>query len=250
VAGFENRNSDHEPPKSLPKDLISEEELIKLRIRINQSPNTKLYLRQSALEFPLFKDAAAGYLNGVVISLVDADQVTTKSVAQLPPDARLIWEVLNDAETKSYGEFLSDNTLSQKTPEFLKNHPEFTNKIFIYLAVGGKSQPNPKDSYPDPQWFQDHKVLLSPYRFQTSFSGNLRGFVLRHEIYHYGNESFDLSYILTERKADTLAFESIAQAWKKYKETGDSSGYSFVFVNKEGIMITANLKDQEAVAKI
>lgn len=42
----------------------------------------------------------------------------------------------------------------------------------------------------------------------------------------------------SEYEADTLMFNSIVDAWDKYQKTGDSSGYPFVFVTPEGIIIT------------
>lgn len=59
-----------------------------------------------------------------------------------------------------------------------------------------------------------------------------------------GGGLFAAKKVHNERDTDHIALETILKAWKKYQETGDTIGYPFVFVTKEGITITKNITKQ------
>lgn len=59
--------------------------LIAANIRIYPTPNVQLYLRRSALDIPLFKDAQAGTFNHVSIVLVDSERLFPQDVFQNTP---------------------------------------------------------------------------------------------------------------------------------------------------------------------
>jgi|SRR3989344_938306 len=253
--------------KELPNGILSDEELAAARIRIHQTPHTRLYLKQSALaQFPLFQDAARGQLAEVVIVLVDSPNIDWEASQKFPQDARLVWqapadakrlisqlksrfaeydlptstpeEILDDLYGQRLGEMITKNTLLRLAPDFLKKHPEFSKKVYVFLAVGGNLKPNPADSYFDPNTLKDYELPESPYdhRFQFAAAAKYRGFILEHEIAHYNpNSNQDYS----EYQADTITFNALTNAWQKYSQTGDSSGYAFVFVNDLGITYTA-----------
>lgn len=279
--------------KELPADILTDEELTDAHIQVYASLDTQLLIRKSALELPLFKDAAEGKLNQVVIAL--ADNLSWNATRKLPEDARLVWDSITESPEENYqsmlkwykdksasneeseeskrkaqteidrmlsnpsewieghkaisfawGYHLRTNTISgyswitgDKAKNFLKEHPELDNRIYIFLGVGGRLAPNPNQSFLNPEQVkksassQQAFVRGDSYRFESPSSG----FALRHEIGHYPGNS--------EYQADAFALESIEEAWKKYKEGKDDSGYSFVFINPKGTTITQNTPANE-----
>lgn len=130
---------------------------------------------------------------------------------------------------------------AEKREKLIQKNPELENKIFIFLAVGGRQKPHPSYSYPQPEQFKEwpwipqlrEKGKEEPYhRWQVPFTA---GTALRHEIHHYQGIGEEMA---SEYPTDTKVLESITSAWEKYKTAGDSSGYPFVFVTKEGITVT------------
>jgi len=259
-----------EPRKDkMPDDLLSEEELKTAHIKIYQTRHTQLYLQQSALDqFPLFTDAKSGQLKEVVIVLVDHPKIDWIASEKMPEEAKLLWQalphtknVISKIQTKvadrqssptteilskwleriagdRYGEIIDPKTISRLAPEFLKTHPEYQHKVFVFLAVGGQSQPKPGESLPDPNLIKESELKeanLGNYRFESDFTSQFRGFVLRHEIGHYEPET---GVNLSEYQADTASYNILLAAWQKYQETGDSGGFAFVFVTNEGIIYT------------
>ena len=144
---------------------------------------------------------------------------------------------LDEVYQNRIGETIIGHILALKNPQFLKNHPQFATRVYVYLAVGGDLKPSPHSSYPNPREFKKHDSSQNPsdYRFQFDFARRYRGFILRHETCHWDP---NLGY-LPEYEADTCAFNSLVAAWQKYQETGDTSDYAFVFVNDLGITYTA-----------
>ncbi len=334
-------------PKELPPDVLTEEELKKANIVINQNSNVQLYLRKEALQFQLFADAAEGRIDGVVISLIDHDRLSWNAVGKLPLDARIAWQafefhpseypeyywqelakywqeassyyqkqmsesqrrinfyqspegsqpleggdrneliqeelqiqqevkqelertkqelaILEDRKraiehyaqdppvapqgmfngpggfTDEYLQLITDlSPQTRRRIAFLKSHPEWRKKAYIYLSVGKEYAPKPSQSYPNPEWFEqypDGEVFIKSEKVP------LPGFIFRHEIAHYeenkgGEES--------EKETDRIAFEKVVQAWRKYQQSGDTSGYPFVFVTPEGITITKKIGNSKS----
>ncbi len=236
-------------PRELPSDVLSEETLKRAKIKIYQAPEIKLYLRESALQFPLFQDAAKGKLDQVVIVLVDHPKIDTDASQGLKEDAKvLIQQVLNYSQgtidrRNVLGLMLSGRSLVNGVgPEFLKENPQFANKVYIYLAVGGDLKPDPGESFPNPHQFEKHKSsLLGSIAYDRKSMTKSRGFVLNHEIHHYN----PLGDAHGELATDLLTVDHIAGAWRKYQETGDTAGYPFVFVTNKGITITADLHQNQ-----
>lgn len=116
--------------------------------------------------------------------------------------------------------------------KILSSHPEWFNKAYIYLAVRGGSLPHPSQSFPGPSQF----TLYTSDKPRVFAERVLPGFIFRHEAAHYENDSDNKEE--RERMANLIAYERLMEAWKNYKENGDSSGYAFVFVNFTGVTIT------------
>lgn len=73
-SGDKEKKSNGKEKVDLPKDVLSEEELRKNHIRIEQTEETQMHLRKSALkDFKIFKDASEGKLDEVVVVLVPRD---------------------------------------------------------------------------------------------------------------------------------------------------------------------------------
>ncbi len=107
------------------------------------------------------------------------------------------------------------------------------NKAYIYLCVGGDSEPNPTQSYPGPEQFS---IFTNKDSYTVFAKDNLPGFILRHEAGHYEKQDPDKSE--NENLANRVAYERLIEAWKKYQQAGDISGYPFVFVSPRGVTIT------------
>lgn len=119
-----------------------------------------------------------------------------------------------------------------------QEHPELQNKVFIFLAVGGKKKPNPEDSYLAPERYHEMPDIekikeKGGYRFSGPHTA---GSIFRHETYHYNSGEKSNS----EYEADTGGFESIVRAWETKQTTGRTDGYPIVFITAEGITVTKN----------
>lgn len=126
---------------------------------------------------------------------------------------------------------------SYVTGQILKPNKSFRRKAFIYVCVGKDQKPSPDQSLPNPDWF-----VIEGENGPVYLGENNSGFTLRHEIGHYeGKRQESDNEKEREDEADELAYVGIAKAWKQYQETGDTSGYPFVFVTDEGITITKNI---------
>ena len=78
-------------PPGLPKDTISPEQLQRQHIRVIQTEQVKLYLRENISEFQLFNDAKNGKINEAVIVLVDASFLVWNMNNEVPKEARQIF---------------------------------------------------------------------------------------------------------------------------------------------------------------
>lgn len=128
------------------------------------------------------------------------------------------------------GAFTTTKAIESENAGFSQQHPDFGNKAYIFMAVGGGAKPKPFDSWPNPE--EIAKATQADYLY----SSNKAGFALRHEVFHYdpsGQKNAN-----SERDADGLAFESLVFAWHKFRENGDTTGYYFVFKTDEGLIIT------------
>lgn len=85
------------PPEQedLPRDILTLEELAKANIVINQTENTQLFLRRSALDIPVFKDSLDGKIGGVTISLIDGQNVSWDAVKSIPDEASTVFYANN-----------------------------------------------------------------------------------------------------------------------------------------------------------
>jgi len=125
----------------------------------------------------------------------------------------------------------------------LKN--KVKDKVFIFIAVGGKRKPHPNQSYLSPSQFEEIPGAYGPNGYSNGtyrYTGSpTAGWVLRHESSHYVGGSFSRS----EYDADTGMFESVEDAWKR-RQNEDESGYPFVFKTAEGITTTKNIAKQDS----
>lgn len=83
------------PSKEDFSDLLSEEELEAVHIRIYQTPNVKLYLRKGIFDFPLFRDAKEKKLPEVAIVLVDHGSLSWNASERLATQPRIVWQAIN-----------------------------------------------------------------------------------------------------------------------------------------------------------
>lgn len=114
---------------------------------------------------------------------------------------------------------------------FVQNHPQWLAKRYLYISVGGESRPHPLQSYPLPEFSGGYYELPDTHP----------GFITHHEVAHYKE---DEPWVEGEDETDRIAYERLMKAWQKFQETGDTTGYPFVFVTPEGITITKKPPDK------
>lgn len=291
-------------PENLRKELLSDRELTEKHIKIYQAPKTKLYLRRSALQFPLLRDAGERKLDEVVIFLVDHHSLNHHNPQvwdSLPNEVKLMWggfmtedgkkkeveearkyfeakvendqsilerfqdrtglpedfqkaldtlpealkrsrrllkmleenpqealKIINETDRTLLGVTLSGRLLPR---QFLIEHPEFASKVMVGLAVGGKAGPRPEQSYPN-------QIFPLP---------KIPGYTIRHELAHYNAET---QLVHSEEEADKILLEGILEASEKFRQNGDSSGYPFVFVNRQGVTITKKIDNRREIGSV
>lgn len=130
-----------------------------------------------------------------------------------------------------------------------ENHPEWLDRSYFYICVGKQRKPHPSESFQGPNDFDVSKEDRKGLGYHVTPKGKPKdnpnsGFALRHEIGHYGHTP-DKDGIEKEAEADDFAFQTLVAAWEKYNQTDDNSGYSFVFVTKEGLTYTRNLESDK-----
>lgn len=108
-------------------------------------------------------------------------------------------------------------------------HPEWYDKAYLYLAVGGVSKPSIAESYPRPDQFKVDRQYYPEDYIVTE--GRSIGFTLWHEVSHHVSGT-------AEGEADELALKNITDAWEHFRRTGDSSRYPFIFKTDEGLIFT------------
>lgn len=123
---------------------------------------------------------------------------------------------------------------------FVQKHPQWLGKVYIYLSIGGKFEPHPRQSYPSPEFFEVNQEFTKSIGYHVHPKEG-PGFSLHHEVAHYETDEHGIT---GEYESDRIAYERLMKAWQKFQETGDSSGYPFVFVTPEGITITKRPPDK------
>lgn len=132
-----------------------------------------------------------------------------------------------------------------KVRNWVMKHPDWAAKARIWLATGDPNESHPEGSFPSPD-----KYIVTPpddqgYHiglFQPRGEGNpvpgdietypsVRSYVFRHEASHYERGP---GAARSEYEADESAYNSLIAAWNKFQESGDTSGYPFYFVDKQG----------------
>lgn len=379
---------DYSGERRLLPDTLTSEELAANRIRIINSKDTELYLRNEVFDFELFRDAKEGKIDEVVITLVDNDSLawnafgeiddefvrtlgqsiardpekyvdenyesiredslstlesTQKSYQRALSDLKL----LNDGEliptieeeirkleeeglakiTNKIGRELIENQIKamreriqriedgserdilvdsieknrvtiERTQELLDNtndresavnyfsnnsstygqivkanngidfsnsdrftqrqrnlgekldsmEPNWKNKVYVFISVGGRFTPKPEDSYPDPDWYEMYDnsahffAFLNPEAYLVDMAHTRAGapHILRHEVSHYREGK-----LAPERETELRALASMTKASNRYRQEGDSGGYAFVFKNKHGITFAKDARDTD-----
>lgn len=262
-------------PKELPPDTLTDEQLRQANIKVYDTPTIKLHLREGIFDFPVFADAKGQRLKGVTITLADHSTISWAISNHFPEDAKNAWQLVfknpieewkkgqrerglldsnppqlvkDDYYDSIYrGAHLDTRYLIHEYPEFFLQHPELKDRVFLYLAVGDSQKPHPEESYLDPEDIKKHELPekerdawakdfgWEPGTFYRFLDANQPSFVLRHELSHYGGQKIDPN---PELVADTLAFNSLVDAWEKLNHSGDISGYPFVFETDEGLTFT------------
>lgn len=135
-------------PEAIRDDILTAEELEKAHIKIYPTPDVKLYLRRSALEIPIFKDAKDGKINGVVISLVDHDRISWNAIDRLPPDPKSVLQKLRrEKNPKNWPESYWQD-LKKRTQSALNSHQQ-SKKIFtedLAMVISGEREKKVRDN--------------------------------------------------------------------------------------------------------
>lgn len=103
----------------MPSDVLTAEQLQAAHIRINHTPETQLHLRQAALNVPLFRDAASGKIDEVVITLTP-ETISPHTVSQLPKDVKLMYKGLVQPHLSKMVK--DDNKFTNPEKEFIQKH--------------------------------------------------------------------------------------------------------------------------------
>lgn len=135
---------------------------------------------------------------------------------------------LEEAQKSVAGRFIRNKTIVDGLPQ---------TSVYIYLAVGEGSKLSPEGSFPGPDNFQLRSPSAKGYIVEVPHANHYLGYALRHEFSHWNNPDKSNSETVT----DQLAYDSIVKAWDRYQQTGDDSGYPFVFVTKNGLTYTKDL---------
>lgn len=129
---------------------------------------------------------------------------------------------------------------------YIRNHhPSWLKKTYLYVCVGNGKKPHPNQSFLGPDDFEvsedDKKAFGYHVKVKRTMPSSTYtpGFTLRHELGHYGNNP-DQEFVEREAGADDFALQSLLNAWQKYQQNGDTSGYSFIFATPEGLTFTKN----------
>lgn len=230
---------------SYPEGVLNDKELKKYNIRVCPTTNTKLYLKQAALNIPFFNDAKEGKIDEGVVVLVEDNSLTYQATRLMPEDARMLWDAImpeNIDNELLRGFFVRGGTRSylysnnEKLRHFLDNHPQYKNRMYIYLSAGGDLAPRPEYSYPSPELIltgcsEEPVRDIDYYRFFPRPKHS--AFVLYHELGHY-----HLRSSRGEWMADNFAIDAIAYNYAYYQRFKDPDIFPFVFVNNWGYMVT------------
>ena len=107
--GYKERPSE---PDSMPKDLLTTEELKGIHIYIHHSPNMDIHLRREALtSFPLFKDLQSGKIKRLDIILADTDGLSWKDSETFSPPAKEIYQTFMQDPTAPVNALYDEKTI-------------------------------------------------------------------------------------------------------------------------------------------
>lgn len=145
-------------------------------------------------------------------------------------------QFIDGSDLHEFKGYSPTNPRSQRL-EFVKKQPGWLNKKYVYVCVGGESNPNPANSYPSPEDFEDSPEAEKAIGYHVSTkNGDISvGFVIRHETEH--GQQKKVGHDKNEADADSWALESIVAATKRRAE-GDDKGFSFIFANEKGLTFT------------
>lgn len=133
-----------------------------------------------------------------------------------------------------------ENPIIQRLKDFINKSPELLDRVYLFVASSDKFHvADPSQSIPDPSILVEIAGTNSESESYRYNSVDYPGIVLLHEVCHYAPQSGPLN----EYKTDTKVNESITKAWQKFNEAGDTTGYPFVFLNKNGMTITKHLRE-------
>lgn len=185
-----------------------------------------------------------------LVSGRETQRVTTRisTEKRLLERARKELDILKGPRDKAV-EYYAENGL--ESVQGLLIQPSSTlngGRVYIYICVKGQSKPQPQQSFPRPEQFQVFYNKDGTYDVFSDDEIDSAGFILHHEQGHYEDKRQDEDQKKREREADRIAYEHLMKAWRKYRETGDTTGYPFIFVTKEGVTITQKQTAQQTVS--
>lgn len=133
-----------------------------------------------------------------------------------------------------------ENPIIQRLKDFISKNPELLDRVYFFVASSEHFRgAKPSQSIPDPSILVEIEGANQESESYRYKSVGYPGIVLLHEVCHYSPQGGPLN----EYKADTKVNEFITRAWQKFNETGDTTGYPFVFLNNHGMTITKNLSE-------
>jgi hypothetical protein len=130
----------------------------------------------------------------------------------------------------AYGRYISGRDIAIKAPGMKVQYPDVEKKDGIYLAVGGRYEPNPSQSYPNP------KNIVKPSDPQSTYlidylGSKMTPLSLVHEMKHHESTG--------ETLTDRSVINYMQRAYDGFRR-GDNSQYGIVFQTAAGITITNN----------
>lgn len=145
-------------PEGTPEDVLGPDELKNANVMINQGKETQLYLRRGVLNLPVFKDAADKKIGGLVITLVDRENLSWNAMSQIPSDARDVWQALNSAPSEYSTSYWTDlQTYYQKRLLSDQDSLKFWQTRLEQVKEGGEEEKRYKD---DIDLYKDVKTYM------------------------------------------------------------------------------------------
>lgn len=199
-------------------------------------------------------ELSASYQKTIAYNNESLKQAVDTQLLLQDKNARITYaENLEGTNTGAYidGALVGDYDTSVKSKGMVrrynevKKHPEWMEKVYLYVAVGESAQPDMTGNYPSPSNFDikpEKKDQDRGYFVNAKGGNDNTGFILRHEVGHHTDRADER--FSHEANADQFAIDTLTDAWQRYQR-GDDTGYYFVFATPDGIIYTKDLEPRK-----